>query len=442
MQAERVQTVKTEFPRNADDPLRVAVVGAGSRAMNYSAFALREPSLMKVVAVAEPDEYRRVKAAQEHSIPETCCFASVQEMMARHPDFDAVINGTMDADHVPTSLPILQAGYNLLLEKPISLNKKDLFQLYDAARQYGNKVMICHVLRYAPFYVEIKKRILAGDIGEVISLQTEENVSYHHLAAAYIRGKWNNSDVCGSKILMAKCCHDLDILTWLKSGIAPRYISSFGGLKQFRAERAPAGSGQRCLADCQIESNCPYSARKHYLDSGLWPKYAWRSIEQLEDKDSEVVKTKSLCSDNPFGRCVWHCDNNVEDHQCVMIEFEDGTTAVHTLNGGTAKPCRVIHVIGTRGEIYGITEDQCLMVRHPDPRKGHEFSEEKVLIPEAAEEHGGGDCRLVADFVRTMKGQQPSVSCTELADSIYGHLIGFAAEEAMRDRKVVEISKI
>ncbi len=434
--------MEKESQRSVETPLKAAIVGAGSRAMNYSSYALREPDKLKIVAVAEPDDYRRNIAAELYNIPDSNCFKTVQELVDMHPEFDAAINGTMDKDHFPTAMPILKAGYNLLLEKPICLTREELFKLYDTAQKYNNKVMICHVLRYAPFYAEIKKRVLSGEIGDIISIQTEENVSYHHIAAAYIRGKWNNSDVCGSKILMAKCCHDLDIITWMKSGIAPKYVSSFGGLKQYIEKNAPEGSGKRCLVDCSIKNECPYSARKNYVECGLWQKYAFRSIERLGSNITEEKKLGSLRNDNPFGRCVWRCDNNVEDHQSVMIEFEDGATAVHTLNGGTAKPCRTIHVVGTRGEIYGVAEDALLVIRHPDARVGHEYSEKKIEINVSNDMHGGGDERLAADFVLAMKGQSSSISCTKLEDSIYGHLIGFAAEEAMRDRKIVEIKKI
>lgn len=434
--------MERESLKSNEGPLKIAIVGAGSRAMNYSSYALKEPGKLKVVAVAEPDEYRRNIAAKLYKIPESNCCKTVQELIDKHLDFEAVINGTMDIDHFPTAMPIIEAGYNLLLEKPICLNRMELIQMFEAVRKHKNKVMICHVLRYAPFYVEIKKRILNGELGDIISILTEENVSYHHIAAAYIRGKWNNSDVCGSKILMAKCCHDMDIIAWLKSGIAPKYVSSFGGLKQYKAENAPQGSGKKCLVDCKIENTCPYSAKKNYVECGLWQKYAFRSIEQVGDNMTDEIKIESLKNDNPFGRCVWHCDNNVEDHQSVMIEFEDGTTAVHTLNGGTCKPSRTIHIIGTLGEIYGVTEDAYLVIRHPEARKDHEFLEEKIEINVSNDMHGGGDSRLAVDFASAMKGQPASISCTRLEDSIYGHLIGFAAEEAMRDRKVVIIEKI
>jgi len=434
--------MSTEKYNIAGDPLKVALVGAGNRGMVYSEYSLKEPNELQITAVVDPDQYRRKFAAKKFSIPESNCCSSIQELLEKHLRFDAVMNATMDRDHIETSLPVLQAGFDMLLEKPICLGKAELFRLYEEVLKYNRKVMVCHVLRYAPFYVEVKKHILNGEIGEIINIQTEENVSYHHFATSFIRGKWGNSDICGSKIIMQKCCHDLDLITWLKSGVAPRYVSSFGGLKQYKPENAPSGSGKRCLSDCKIESSCPYSAKKIYMECGRWEQYAWRGIEHLGENISDKAKLESLKKDNPYGRCVWHCDNNVEDHQAVMIEFEDGSTATHTLNGGVPKPCRTIHITGTKGELAGVLEDAYLTIRHPDARKDHEYTVEMIDLNISRDMHGGGDLRLVADFVKTMKGQAPSISCTSLKDSIYGHLIGFAAIDAIEGRKIVEIEKI
>lgn len=423
-------------------PLSIALVGAGNRGMVYADYALEEPGRMKIVAVAEPDEYRRNYAADMFGIPESGRCYSVQDIIDKRLDIDAVINATMDREHIKTSLPLLKAGYDMLLEKPICPDKPELFRLYDAAVKYNRKIMICHVLRYAPFYVEIKKHILSGEIGNIVSIQTEENVSYHHFATSFVRGKWGNSEACGSKIIMQKCCHDLDIIAWLKSGVAPRYVSSLGGLFKYKPENAPEGSGLRCLPECSIESICPYSAKKIYVECERWKQYAWTSIEHLGNSMTEAVRTESLRGDNPYGRCVWHCDNNVEDHQAVIIEFADGTTAVHSLNGGVPKPCRTIHIVGAKGEITGVMEDAYFVVRKPDARKDHEYKEERISINVSGDMHGGGDMRLVADFVNTMRGQAPSISCTSIEDSIYGHLMGFAAIEAMLERKVVKIEGI
>jgi predicted dehydrogenase len=427
-------------------PIKVAVVGVGHRAVMYASYALAHPERMKVVAVADPDANRRAQFAQTHSLPQSAQFENYQELAAQPRLADAVINGTLDKMHVPSSLPFLQRGYHLLLEKPIAPTENEVLQLQKAARENNVTVMICHVLRYAPFYAAIKEVIASGEIGEIVSIHTSENVSYHHTAVGFVRGKWNKKEE-QTPMLLAKCCHDLDIIAWLMSGIKAERVASFGSLKIFKPENAPPGSALRCLDGCEIEPTCPYSAKANYVDANLW-SYAWEPIEHIKNPTREQ-KLESLKTDNPYGRCVWHCDNDVVDHQSVIVEFENGATATHDMFGATAKPGRDIHIIGTTGELQGDLEDLTLVLRRPDPRSGRpsgrEYSQQDVPIamPESEDGgpvgHGGGDVRLIEDFISVLKGEATSKGVSRLEDSLTGHRIAFAAETARLEKRVVEL---
>ena len=423
-------------------PVTAVIVGAGHRGVGYAAYSERRPDRLRIVGVADPSELRRRQTAERFGIPETRCFASADELAAQPRFADAAINGTMDRLHVPTSVPLLNAGYHLLLEKPFATGKDEMRTLVETAARGGSHVMVCHVLRYAPFYRAIKERVAAGVIGDVVSVQTVEHVSYHHMAVGFVRGKWRRR-AAGSSMLMAKCCHDLDLIMWLKAGSGPVAVSSFGSRSYFRAENAPPGAGTRCLVDCAIEADCLYSARKHYLDHpDRWAFYVWSELEDVSRPTDE--QRSDLLRTSDYGRCVWRMDNDVVDRQAVAMEFDDGTTATHNMVGGTARPSRSIHLVGTIGEIQGVFEDQSFVVRHIDP--GTEYSEERVDTDVSGDMqgafggHGGGDMRLVEDFVSLVQGEPRSISCTSLDDSIASHLVGFAADAAMEDRRVVELA--
>jgi len=426
-------------------PLKAVVVGAGHRALLYASYALQHPDELQIVGVADLREGRRRQVAELYGLTYERCFETAYEL-AQVPRFaDIAINGTMDHQHVPTSLPLLAAGYDLLLEKPFATSEEEMWQLVHAAQQYKRKVSICHVLRYTPFYAAIRQQVQAGVIGDVLSVQTVEHVSYHHMAVAFVRGKWSQESYCHSTMLMSKCCHDLDLIAWMKSGIRPRSVASFGSNLQFRPERAPEGAGTRCLVDCPIEAECLYSARKHYIDHpDRWTFYVWESLEHLAQPTIED-KIRSLERDNPYGRCVWKCEMDVVDHQSVAIEFEDGSTATHNMIGGASRPSRSIHLVGTVGEIQGVFEERRLKIRQIDPRPGHEYSERVIDLDVAGDMHGafgghgGGDLRLVADFLRVVRGEPASISTTEIQDSVAGHLMGFCADKAMRERRMVDL---
>ncbi|MBI5725878.1 MAG: Gfo/Idh/MocA family oxidoreductase [Planctomycetes bacterium] len=428
-------------------PITAVIVGAGHRALLYAGYAKNHPDRLKIVGVADPSGVRREAAAREFGLLPDQCFSTAGELAAGPKRADAVINGTMDNQHVPTTLPLLDAGYDVLLEKPFAVSIDEIRALAQAVRKTGRKVMICHVLRYAPFYVEIRSRVAGGQIGEVVNIQTTEHVSYHHMAVGFIRGKWRKKDDCGSPMLLAKCCHDLDLVAWMKSGIHPSRAGSFGGLTQFKSEKAPDGSGRRCMVDCTIEGQCPYSARKHYIERNWWNFYSWESLEHVKSLTDEA-KRESLRTDNPFGRCVWRCDNDVVDHQSVVVEFADGCTATHNMVGGVAMPSRSMHLIGTAGEIYGSLETSRFAVRRLNPDVQCGYSEETVDLNVQGDMHGmrgghgGGDLLLVRDFVDFLQGSPPSISCTTIDDSISGHLIALCAEQARLNNTIVDIPKL
>lgn len=424
------------------------IVGAGHRALLYSLYALQHPEDLKIIGVADPDPVRRKKVAQMHSFGEDMCFESA-DALSKHPKLaDAIINGTMDTQHIPTSVPLLQRGYDILLEKPFAVNEEEMWRFQQAVQETGRKVMICHVLRYAPFYVAIKERLNAGEIGDIINIQVTEHVSYHHLAVSFVRGKWGNEQICGAPMLLAKCCHDMDLIMWLMSGVAPKQVASFGSDFQFDPAKKPAGAGKRCMVDCAVEEQCLYSAKKHYIDHpDRWGFYVWDCLEHLDNPTIED-KIHSLKTDNIHGRCVWDCNHTVVDHQSVLLNFANGATATLNMIGGTSKPERNIHIIGTKGEIKGVFDDSIFVVRRINNGVEQGWTEETVDLNIGGDKsgmtgsHGGGDLRLVEDFVRVLQGRQPSISCTSIHDSIYGHLSVFRAEQSRKTGSVVDIPAI
>jgi predicted dehydrogenase len=415
--------------------------------MGYAGYALKHPEELAIVGVADPSPLRRRLAAERFGLTPDQCFESADQLGNLPKKADAAINGTMDHQHVPTCLPLLEAGYDILLEKPFATSEAEMWDLVKAARRRNRTIVICHVLRYTPFYSAIRQKVLDGAIGAIKNIQTLEHVSYHHMAVGFLRGKWSQKSYCGSSFLMAKCCHDLDLLAWMKSGVRPTSVFSYGSNFQFKPEDAPAGAGTRCLTDCPIEKDCLYSARKQHLDHPhRWSFYVWDSLEHLAEPTLED-KQRSLETDNPYGRCVWKCGTEMVDHQSVAIEFADGATATHNLVGGAPTSSRRMHLVGTAGEIVGEFESSRFTIRRPDPAPGREFAEETVDLRVGGDKtgafggHGGGDSRLVADFLRVLRGEGRSISTTSIEDSVNGHRIGFAADRALAERRVVELAE-
>lgn len=422
-----------------NQPITAVIVGAGHRAFVYSKLALTDPDKLKIVGVADPDKIRQKKAMEMFGFPKENCFDSALELSKVSKFADAVINGTMDEQHVETSIPLLKKGYDMLLEKPFATNEKEMRELVSCVKENGNKVMICHVLRYTPFYLSIKERVASGEIGDIINIQTCEHVSYHHLSTSYVRGKWANSDVCHTSMLLAKCCHDIDLMMWMMSDTQPSMISSFGSKFQFKPENAPKEAGTKCLVDCPLVDTCRYSAKRLYLDQPKrWAFYIWDKLEGIENPTDED-RINLLKGDSNYGRCIYKCDNNVVDHQSVLVNFKNGATGTHNMVGGSAGPMRRIHIIGTKGEIYGDFEESKFTVAKIHPTKTDEKTVEVVDLNVNGDMvgayggHGGGDEKLAADFVEFLRGGKPSLACTSIFDSVAGHLCVYLADKSREE---------
>ena len=431
--------------KKKNGPVTVIIVGAGHRALIYAQMAITNPELMQVVGVVDPNPVRSKLVRKRFNLPEEMCFSSVEELVKKGKLADAIINGTMDELHVETSIPLLECGYDMLLEKPFAVNEEEALRLEACARKNHSKVMICHVLRYAPFYYSIKDRIVQGDIGDIINIQMAEHVSYHHLSTAFVRGKWANSQKSHSSMLLQKCCHDMDLMMWLMNETTPAQITSFGGKYQFKPENAPEGAGNICMVDCPHVETCRYSAKRLYIDHPeRWSIYVWDRLEHLEDPAIED-KIALMKSDSPYARCIYKCDNDIVDHQSVMVNFASGATGTLNMIGGCATGERKIHVIGTKGEISGNFSESKYILRKINPSidavEG-EYDEEIVDLKITGDMvgayggHGGGDERLVIDFVKFIRGEEPSLACTSIFDSMTGHLSVYRADSAREDGEI------
>ncbi len=410
----------------------VVVIGFGDRAVAYTKYALDNPDRLEVKAVIDPSAFRRSLAKEMFSLPDDMLFEKMEDCLKLGKIADAVINATMDELHIPTAIPFLELGYDMLLEKPITNNKEDLLKLKAIADEHNCKLMICHVLRYTPFYLKIKEIIASGEIGEIVSMETNELVGVAHSSASYIRGKWNSREKCGSSMLLAKCCHDADLLCWFNNGTKPVKTVSYGGRYHFIEKNAPKGSGTRCMVDCEVEKECPYSCKKLLIDNEYFAQYTFTCINKKYEELTVEEKIESLNTNNPMGRCIYKTEADIVDRQALIVEFENGSIATHNMITGVARPGRNIHVIGKMGEIQGFLEENKFIVRTYNPANclWHERVEEITNIV-AGDGHSGGDSRLVNDFVNMELGLPRSISSTVIEDSINGHLLVYAADESL-----------
>lgn len=407
------------------------LLGAGQRgAQAYASYALAHPDELKFVGVAEPREDRREEFRKAHNIPLKDAVATDMELLDRPRMADCVMICTQDQMHYRALKKAAEQGYHILCEKPISPNREELEEIREIAKNYDKVISICHVLRYSPFFREIKKLLDAGAIGQLIDIQHIESVGYWHMAHSFVRGNWRNKEL-SSPMILQKCCHDMDILLWLAGASCTR-LSSFGSLTHFKAENAPEGAPNRCLDGCPHLYDCPYNAPRFYLNDltagyGVFAKVV--SIESTEKALLEALKT------GPYGRCVYHCDNDVVDHQVVNLQFANGVTASLTMCAFTDKCERILNIMGTRGQIKGNMEENTITL--VDFNSGNETTI-KVKIPRGG--HSGSDVSMMKEFVHLVATGGTAKSITAASESIESHLMALAAEDSrLHNGRVCEL---
>lgn len=426
--------------------LTAVLVGAGYRGDIYASYSIKYPDKLKIVGIVENNSERLNLMKKKYNVADDNCFDSVDEFVLKDKFADVVINATMDQFHVVTSIPILKKGYDLLLEKPFALNEKEMRDILRVVRKYNRKVYVCHVLRYSPFYLAIKKCLLNNDIGDIINIQLAEHVTYHHMAVSYVRGQWRSEKICFAPMLLAKCCHDVDLMMWLMGDNKAVSVSSFGGDFQFLPEKKPEGAGTRCMVDCKYNKECPFSAESNYIFGNWRTQYVWRDLDP-DEEPTEENKIKSLKTTNPFGKCVWDFerDGNV-DHQAIMVNFENGALGTLNMVGGTSRSERKIHIIGTKGEIKGVFEDSQFVVRKISPYSPDGYVQSIKNVGEYNDccavkgGHRDADEWLVADFVDSINGKEPSISCTDIFNSVPSHAVIFKADKSLKYGRVEKIT--
>ena len=457
-------------------PIRTVLIGAGQRGMEaYGPYALQHPDEIQFVAVAEPDPVRRAHFANQHSIPPENQFESWEHLLAKPPLGQAALICTPDQLHTAPALAALEAGYDVLLEKPMATNLAECRLLVAAEKAHGKQLHICHVLRYTPHFQKMKTVVESGVLGEIINVSHRENVAWWHMAHSFVRGNWRNT-AASSPMILAKCCHDLDILIWLLNDRCET-LSSVGGLLHFHPQNAPPGAAERCLDGCAVAGDCPYHAPTIYIDHiPLWQSLAatgkglaqWGprlqlskpgwvkalskvipALQQISDyrgwpssavcTDPSPQNLRQALKDGPYGRCVYHCDNDVVDHQVVSMKFERGTSVTLTMHGHAHLEGRTTRVEGSRATLTAAFWHGSSWIAVREHRSGRYWRYDTSAPLQSG--HGGGDHRLMAGFVQALRGHHVSPDILTTAhQSLESHLMAFAAEEARLNQEVVQMA--
>lgn len=461
-------------PARRDRPVRIAVMGLGSRGASvYADFVERHPDDVRLVAVAEPDPLRRNAVGATHHLSRQACFSDYVDLAdaAAGLGLDAVVIALPDAQHVDALRRAVALGIPVLVEKPLATTPEDLTRLEQVAATATAPIVVAHVLRYTPFFRAIKSLLDSGALGAPCTIRLEENIGYWHFAHSFVRGNWRRSDT-SSPMILAKSCHDLDLLRWLADA-EPRTVSSTGSLAHFRAENAPDGAPLHCVDGCPVADSCAFFAPRYYVEA--MAQTSGPPVSLLGPDLSPEGRLRALATSD-YGRCVYRCDNDVADHQQVLLSFTNSVTATLSVSAFTSANTRTVQITGTGGEIVGNMESGELTVHLFSPTRpfpelppgavllssarvgplGHRAQTFTVRPPDDVpgdhRGHAGGDEELLTQFVSGLHGRlartQGGAGAAEdvgaqqgttFAASVDSHRMAFAAEASRLSGRTIEL---
>lgn len=394
--------------------IHLAIIGAGDRTRKYLDYIRLITHRVQIVAIADPNEERLQQLAAELSLPSSALFSGWEQLLDAPLLIDAAIIATPDHLHYEPAIAALNRNLHLLIEKPIAQTLEQCLHIEQLAGEKGRRVGVCHVMRYFPAYVEMKKRISEGQLGTLININHREPIGIDRMTHAFVRGIWNR-EAESNPLILSKTCHDLDLISWLTNDTS-RKLYSLGSLRWFRKENAPAGSALRCL-DCSIEGECRFSSVDLYIRRKEWLRHF--------DRTDEVYLYEQLRT-SPYGRCVFHCDNDVVDHQNLIMEMSKGTRVTFTIDPFTDDRERTTHIMGTAGEIKG-AESHFV---HIDFKSGCKEYVDFSHLGGPDSYHYGSDHFIVEDFIASIEDDRPMTA--DLASCIESHRIAFRAEDGRK----------
>lgn len=409
----------------SSDQLRIAVIGAGVRGTALSRKISSSEFSASIVAVAEPDDEKRKSFAREFNLQTSATFKSWESLTTTLNDCDAAIIATLDNQHTGPVLECINRGWHVLVEKPLADNIKDCI-LIDKARIEKKKVVaVCHTLRFMEGFLKVRQLLESGTIGQLVHIDHMEGIGHFRFVHNYVRGRWAR-EKNNTFLLLHKCSHDIDYLNWLIKEPCLK-VSSFGSLNYFTEKNAPSGSTYRCIDNCQVIDTCPYSALQIYVE-GLLEKWPANDISKIHSRAAHLEAIKS----GPYGICAWHANNDVVDHQVVMMEFKGGATATCTMSGFSATNGRRTRLQGTLGEILFDEALGSISVK-----KFSEKEDEYIKIP-APDSYHPEDQDILNNWISSILFSTPVA--VDTSEALRTLTVVFASEISRKENRIVEIS--
>ncbi len=387
------------------DKCRIGVIGTGQRGCGYIRMALSTPGV-ELAALCDTHAGRmRDFAVRLDCSEEVPQYTDVETMLAECP-MDAVVITVPDFRHAEVAVAALRSDKHIMLEKPMAPTVEECRRILAEIKPGGPFVQLGFVMREHPLYRKIRELVMSGKLGQVMSMAAEENLGVMH-GASYMR-RWHRKVSNSGGFVLAKCSHDLDLLSWI-AGSPVLKVSSFGGCDFFRPEKQRAGYCSQC-----DDRKCRFRFQGEMV------------VMSDQEKDSP--------SENGFDLCVYNSDKDVVDNQLTMLEYSNGIRASFALNLFAPQAGRSLKIIGSDAYLTADTVSNLIEITSSNGGDKEVYD----CRPTNGSGHGGSDQLFFDEFVHCIRsGERPK--CDYRA-GLAATVVGNAIEQARVTGQSVQIN--
>ncbi|WP_336245008.1 Gfo/Idh/MocA family oxidoreductase [Paeniglutamicibacter quisquiliarum] len=431
-----------QFEDTSQARSRYGIVGTGNRCEMYIHAILGEHAdVAELVGLCDtnPGRLEYFEDLIEQSYGEKVEGFAPEELaeFIREKSIDRLIVTSPDFTHAQVICTALEAGADVVVEKPLTINAEDARRITDTVRETGRSVIVTFNYRYSPRNTALKKALLEGRIGTVTSVDFTWMLDTVH-GADYFR-RWHRQKANSGGLLIHKSSHHFDLVNWWLDD-APERVYAAGSLAFYGPGNAEA-RGQH---------------REH-----------WRGTFDGSEADPFALdlrsdpRLKGLYLDNEHldgyrrDQDVFSGEIDIEDNLALTVTYARGALLSYSLNAHSPWEGYRVCINGTEGRLEldvveraavlpavgGSPVDPSVSVDGQDSlvrRRGEQLvlqrhweAAQELEIVNGEGSHGGGDKLLLADIFRGAV-QDEYARPAGLGDGVAAIAVGIAGNESLR----------
>jgi len=350
-------------------------------------------------------------------------YADFEEMLnAEKPD--AVIVTTVDAYHSDYIIRSMEMGYDVITEKPMTIDAERCQKILDTEKATGRKLTVTFNYRYSPYATRIKELLTEGVIGDIYSVHFEWSLDRSLVlsghGASYYR-RWNSVMEKSGGLLVHKSTHHFDMINWFLCD-TPSRVSAFGKMNVYGPKNRPWSDCGKTCRECPHANECEFYYKMNETEVERYQKN-----EHLDGYYKDA--------------CVYRDEVNIYDTMAVLVEYRKGAMLSYSLNSTAAYEGWKMIINGSKGRLEAVNVETGIQsIRDTDVIRVFDLKNQitEYVLPRHVSGHGGGDIRLLKNI---FVGNQPdplghAAGSFDGANSI---LIGALANKSIATGKIISV---